>query len=203
MFLFEITATYIKLPVSFLAFEVTATYIQIAGTFLFFIAIAWLLAEFKGMKEEIQERLGINNETIKLKLQAYERLTLYAERAGLKNLVSRTYTEDMSSAQMQLALLQTLNSEYEYNVSQQIYVSAQMWKAITKLRDQNIFIINQVAATLPSQASAIELSKALLEYAMNNNAEINKIVLEALHFEAQKVLKSAESKPLDERKEKR
>jgi 2C-methyl-D-erythritol 2,4-cyclodiphosphate synthase len=199
MFLLEMNATHIQVPGTLLFFEVTATYIQIAGTFLFFIAIAWLLAEFKGMKDEIQERLGINNETIKLKLQAYERLTLYAERAGLKNLVSRTHAEDMTAGQMQLGLLQTLNEEYEYNVSQQIYVSAQMWKAITKLRDQNIFIINQIAATLPAQASSMELSKALLEYSMNNNAEINKIVLEALHFEAQKVLKSSESKPLPER----
>ena len=169
--------------------EINSTHIQIAGTFLFFIAIAWLLAEFNGMKEEIKLRLGINNETIKLKLQAYERLTLYAERAGLKNLVSKLYSDEMSAREMQMALLQTLNNEYEYNVSQQIYVSSEMWKAVTKLRDQNTFIINQIAATLPANAAAIELSKALLEYTMTNNAEINKIVLEALHYESQKILK--------------
>jgi hypothetical protein len=88
-----------------------------------------------------------------------------------------------------MELLQTLNSEYEYNISQQIYVSPEMWKAITKLRDQNIFIINQIAATLPAQATAMELSKALLEYSMTSNAELNKIVLEALNFEAQQILK--------------
>ncbi len=169
--------------------EINATHIQIAGTFLFFIAIAWLLAEFNGMKEEIKLRLGINNETIKLKLQAYERLTLYAERAGIKNLVSKLYADDISAREMQMTLLQTLNNEYEYNVTQQIYVSAEMWKAITKLRDQNIFIINQIAATLPANAAAIELSKSLLEYTMNNNAEINKIVLDALHYEAKQILK--------------
>jgi len=169
--------------------EVTATDIQIAGTFMFFIAIAWLLAEFNGMKELLKERLGLNNETIKLKLQAYERLTLYAERAGLKNLVSRLHSEDTSARQMQIELLQTLNSEYEYNISQQIYVTPELWKAVTKLRDQNIFIINQIAATLPANASAMDLSKSLLEYSMTNNAEINKIVLEALHYESQKILK--------------
>ena len=169
--------------------DVTAADIQIAGTFMFFIAIAWLLAEFKGMKDELKERLGINNETIKLKLQAYERLTLYAERAGLKNLVSRLHSEDTSARQMQMELLQTLNSEYEYNISQQIYITPELWKAVTKLRDQNIFIINQIAAALPANASAMDLSKSLLEYSMTNNAEINKIVLEALHYEAQKVLK--------------
>jgi hypothetical protein len=169
--------------------EVNATGIAIAGTFVAFIALAWLLAEFNGMKELLKERLGLNNDTIKLKLQAYERLTVYAERAGLKNLVSRMHSDDNSARQMQMELLQTLNSEYEYNISQQIYVSPEMWKAITKLRDQNIFIINQIAATLPAQATAMELSKALLEYSMTSNAELNKIVLEALNFEAQQILK--------------
>lgn len=169
--------------------EVTAADVQIGATFMFFIVIAWLLAEFNGMKEAIRERLGINNETIKLKLQAYERLTLYAERAGLKNLVSRIYAEEMTARDMQLTLLDTLKSEYEYNVTQQIYVSAEMWKAITKLKDQNIFVINQVAAALPFNASSMELSKALLEYSMTDNADISKIVLEALQYEAQKILK--------------
>ena len=169
--------------------EVTAADVQIGATFMFFIVVAWLLAEFNGMKEAIRERLGINNETIKLKLQAYERLTLYAERAALKNLVSRTYAEEMTARDMQLTLLDNLKSEYEYNVTQQIYVSAEMWKAITKLKDQNIFVINQVAAALPVNASSMELSKALLEYSMADNADISKIVLEALQYEAQKSLK--------------
>lgn len=168
--------------------DVDATGIQIAGTFMFFIAIAWLLAEFKGMKDEIRERLGINNETIKLRLQAYERLTLYTERAALKNLVVRLHTDNTSARDFQLALMQTLNSEYEYNVSQQIYVSPELWKAITKLRDQNIFIINQVAGTLPVNATSLDLSRALLDYASNANAEISKIVLDALQYEAKKIL---------------
>ena len=88
-----------------------------------------------------------------------------------------------------LTFLDNLKSEYEYNVTQQIYVSAEMWKAITKLKDQNIFVINQVAAALPVNASSMELSKALLEYSMADNADISKIVLEALQYEAQKILK--------------
>jgi hypothetical protein len=85
-------------------------------------------------------------------------------------------------------MAQSLNSEYEYNVSQQIYVSKELWQAIIKLRDQNTFIINQIAATLPLQASSMELSRAILEYTANNNTEITKIVLEALQYEAQKIL---------------
>jgi len=168
--------------------EVTAADIQIAGTFMFFIAIAWLLAEFKGMKDEMRERLGINNETIKLRLQAYERLTLYTERSALKNLVSRLHAENMNARELQIALIQTLNSEYEYNVTQQIYVSTELWKAITKMRDQNIFIINQIGATMPVNASSIELSRAILEYSANNNSDLSKIIMEAMQYEAQKIL---------------
>ena len=173
--------------------EVTALGLAIGGTFLAFICLAWLLAEFKGMKDEIKERAGINNEALKLKLQAYERLTLYTERAGLKNLVSRTSLDSFgeTAAAMHSLLVENLKSEYEYNVSQQIYVSKEVWNAVTKLKDQNIYIINQLAATLPHTASSLDLSKTILEYSMTNNAELNAIVLEAISYEAKKVLAKA------------
>jgi hypothetical protein len=156
--------------------------------FMFFIAIAWLLAEFKGMKDEIKERLGINNEVIKLKLQALERFTLYAERSSLKNLISRTPASGITVVDLQLNLLETLRTEYEYNVSQQIYVDPKMWEAIGNLKDQNSFIINQLAATLPPDSNGFELSKRILEYVSSTDAELNKIVLSALQFEAKRLL---------------
>ena len=155
--------------------------------FMFFISIAWLLAEFKGMKDEIKERLGINNEVIKLKLQALERLTLYAERSSLKNLISRTPAAGMTVVDLQLNLLETLRSEYEYNVSQQIYIDPKMWEAIGNLKDQNSFIINQLAATLPPESNGYELSKRILEYVASTDAELNKKVLSALQFEAKRL----------------
>jgi hypothetical protein len=169
--------------------EVTVFYLVVAGIFMFFIAIAWLLAEFKGMKDEIRERLGINNETLKLRLQAYERLTVFAERAGLKNLVSRSSINAFgeSAATMHARMIDEIKEEFEYNVSQQIYVSKEVWNAVTKLKDQNIYIINQLAATLPHQAGSLELSKRILEYSMTEKAELNTIVLDALQYEAKKV----------------
>ena len=171
--------------------ELSAGMVQniiLAAIFMFFIALAWLLAEFKGMKDEIKEKLGINNEVIRLKLQAYERLTVFAERASLKNLVSRIPSTGNNVVQLQLAFLEALGSEYEYNVSQQIYITPEMWKAITNLKEQHIFIINQIAATLDPQVNGIELSKRLLEYVSTTNAELSAVVLSALKFEAKKIL---------------
>ncbi len=162
--------------------------IILGAIFMFFIAIAWLLAEFKGMKDNMEERMGINDEITKLKLQALERFTLYAERSSLKNLVSRTSAAGLSVVDLQLTLLDTLRTEYEYNVSQQIYIDPKMWKAIGNLKDQNSFIINQLAASLPSDANGIELSKRILEYVASTDAELNAVVLSALQFEAKRLL---------------
>jgi hypothetical protein len=167
--------------------EIVFQDIQIAIVCVFFIAIAWLLAEFKGMKDELKERLGINNDTLKFRIQAYERLTLLADRISLKNLVTRTAYTNLNVVELQLLLLQNIREEYDHNVSQQIFVSTDMWKAIGNLKDQNIYIINQIAANLPNQSPAVDLSKQILEYTSNANADLSVIVLDALHFEAKQL----------------
>ena len=181
----------LNFAVNYFSMDLSSATVQniiLGAIFMFFIAIAWLLAEFKGMKDSINERLGINNEVIKLKLQALERFTLYAERSSLKNLVSRTSAAGSSVVDLQLELLEALRSEYEYNVTQQIYIDPKMWKAITNLKDQNSFIINQLAATLPPNNNGIELSKRILEYVASTDAELNTKVLSALQFEAKRIL---------------
>jgi len=173
----------------FLAFEFKFEYIQVAVMLVFFVVIMILLMEFRSMKDLIRERAGINNDAIKLQLEALERLTLFTERAGLKNLVSRISPTGLYAAGLHAQMIDSLRTEYEYNLSQQIYVSPEVWNAVTRLKDQNIYIINQLAATLPADAMGLDLSKRILEYSMTKDAELNRIVLDAIQFEAKKILK--------------
>lgn len=153
------------------------------------LALVWLLTEFSGMKTSIKERTGINNETIKLRLQAYERLALLAERISLNNLISRLPHAGITAKQMQHALVDAIKTEYEYNISQQVYVSPEAWRAVHNLKEQNIYIINQLTVTLPFQASAMDLNKQVLDYLLSNpKASLHVIVLEALNFEAKKIM---------------
>ncbi len=152
------------------------------------LILTWLIIEFSRMREELKERAGISNDAVKLRLQAYERLALFAERAGLKNLVSRTEHNGLGAGMFHGVLIETIKSEFDYNVSQQIYVSPEVWNAIIKLKDQNIYIINQLAATLPHEASGFDLTKRILEYSLAEQTELNKIVLDALQFEAKKAM---------------
>lgn len=172
-----------------LAFEFRFEYVQVAVMVVFFVVIMILLLEFRSMKDLIRERAGVNNDALKLQLEALERLTVYTERAGLKNLVSRISYTGLYAAGLHAEMIDSLKTEYDYNISQQIYVNPEIWNAVTRLKDQNIYIINQLAATLPADATGLELSKRVLEYSMTKDAELNRIVLDALQFEAKKVMK--------------
>jgi hypothetical protein len=129
-------------------------------------------------------------EATPLKLQAYERLVLLAERIALPNLVSRLNHPGATAREMQAVLIDNIRQEYEYNSSQQVYVSPEAWDAIRNLRDQNMLIINQIAAILPPEARGSDLNKKVLEVVMAQNEKaLHTIVLEALNFEAKKLMK--------------
>ena len=125
-----------------------------------------------------------------LQLQAYERLVMLAERIAIPNLISRVNQGGMNAKEMQMLLLESIKQEYEYNATQQIYVSPVAWKAIRNLKDQNMLIINQVASAIPPDAKGIDLNRQLLEFIMNDKrGTLPDIVLEALNYEAKKLMK--------------
>ncbi len=125
-----------------------------------------------------------------LQLQAYERLVMLAERISIPNLVSRANQPGMDAKSMQILLLESIKQEVEYNTSQQIYVSPVAWEAVKNLKDQNMLIINQVAAVLPKEATGLDLNRALLDFVMTQKkGALHAIVLEALNYEAKKIMK--------------
>ncbi|MEO6188704.1 MAG: hypothetical protein ABIO82_01560 [Ginsengibacter sp.] len=154
-----------------------------------FLATIWMITEFTTLKKEIKEKTGIDPETLRLRLQAYERLTMLAERISLQNLLSRTPNAGLSSRQMQMSLIDAIKQEYDYNVSQQVYVSSEVWKAINNLKEQNIYVVNQLASTLPFKASGMDLNKQIIDFLINNPAaSLHNVVLDALNFEAKKIM---------------
>lgn len=153
------------------------------------LAFIWILTEFTSMKKELTERKSNEPETLKLRLQAYERITLLTERISLQNLLSRINNSGLSCRQMQISLIDSIKQEYEYNLSQQIYVSPEVWRAVNNLKEQNIYVVNQLATTLPPHATAMDLNKHIIDYLINNpNASLHNVVLEAINFEAKKLM---------------
>ena len=125
-----------------------------------------------------------------LQLAAYERLVILADRIAIPNLISRTSEPGLSKVQMQQLLTQTIKQEYDHNLSQQIYVSADAWEAVRNLKDQNIHLINQVASVLPAEANGMDLSKKILDFVLNQpQGSMHTLVQETISGEAKKLLK--------------
>jgi hypothetical protein len=166
-------------------------YISIAIAVILAGALAYIF--WIQRKQAKQGMLNVKSDgavaTTPLKLQAYERLILLADRIALPNLISRTNQPGLNVHEMQHILLQTIRQEFDHNITQQIYVSPEAWDAIRNLKEQNMLIINQVASFLPPTASGQDLNKALLEMVMQNpKASLHHIVSDALSFEAKKIL---------------
>jgi hypothetical protein len=152
---------------------------------LFAAYLFWAQKKFREL-EQVQLKA---TEAIKLKLKALERLALYAERTKMDKLIGRLPGTAASAADLRYAMLQAINEEYDHNATQQLYVPASIWEATTRMRDQNAFIINQVASILPAGATGTELQKQLLQLTgQDPNTTMNKVVLEALQFEVQKII---------------
>jgi len=124
-----------------------------------------------------------------LQLQAYERLVILTERIALPNLISRLSQPAFSAREMQVMLIETIKQEFEYNSSQQIYVSPQAWDAVRNLRDQNMLIINTISKTLPPDASSSDLNRQLIESMMREEKEaLHTYVANTLNAEAKKIM---------------
>jgi hypothetical protein len=141
-------------------------------------------------KKEKETASAPSTSTIQLQLNAYERLILLADRIALPNLINRMNQSGIGLKDMQLLLTQTIRQEFDHNITQQIYVSAEAWEAVRNLKDQNLLIINQIASFLPAEASGADLNKSILEMLLQNpKASLHHVVSEVLGFEARKLMK--------------
>src|SRR5690242_19186218 len=105
---------------------------------------------FRHSKQTPPPATGEKFESTGLRLQAYERLVLLTERISLPNLISRLNQPGISALEMKIILTENIKHEFEYNSTQQLYVSPVSWDSIRNLKEQNIMIIHKVASTLPA-----------------------------------------------------
>ncbi len=153
------------------------------------VALIVALFALVGGREKTKDTPTTDPTTRGLKLQAYERLVILCERISLPALIGRVNQPDLSAREMQYMLTENIKQEFDYNTSQQIYVSAAAWEAVRNLRDQSLLIINSIAKTLPESAMANDLNKGLLEVIIGqDNAALHTVTLSTLSEEAKKLM---------------
>lgn len=122
-------------------------------------------------------------------MQAYERLITFSERCGFKSLLERFPAGTMDAEQLQFVYREGIRSEFEHNLSQQIYVAEGIWQAVQDLKEQQLFIIEQLSNALPKGAPGMMLEAAILHFQESDpNASLQPMVLDALRNAARKQL---------------
>lgn len=156
--------------------------------------IAILIAGLAGFLIYLQRKnqtadKAVTAQNAGLQLQAYERLILLTNRIALPNLISRLNVPGASARDMQELLTRNIREEFEYNISQQIYVSPSAWNALKNLQEQNLLIVNQVAQQMEHTASSTDLNRNILTFLMNDQrGKLHELVGEILSYEAKKCL---------------
>lgn len=125
---------------------------------------------------------------VPIRLQAYERVILFLERTSMESLLLRTNQQGMSASQLHSAILSAIRSEYEHNLSQQIYMTQQAWEVVKNARSNTIKIVNTVAGELPDTATAVDLSRGLLEKVMELDKEPTQAAIDYVKGEISRLL---------------
>jgi hypothetical protein len=132
--------------------------------------------------------LQISRTITPIKLQAYERLTLLLERITIESLVMRILKQGMTSRELHSSLLETVRTEFDHNLSQQIYVSPQAWEVIKTAKTNTVKLINSSVGVISPKASGADLSKHLLESVMELDREPARVALDFLKNEAGRMM---------------
>ena len=163
------------------------------------VVIAVIIGLFIAVLIYLQQKIGVATKSIDkdtkiLKLQAYERLILLANRISIPHLITRLQNDGKSNSthsatDQQLLLVSTIKEEFEHNVTQQLYVSKTAWEAVTNFKEKNILLIHQAAATLPVGSNAGELNRLLISFLGSDPAgDMHQLVTEVLSVEVKQIL---------------
>lgn len=145
------------------------------------LAILWWSTTKKERENQSKiELLKLQTEKLKttssLKISAYERLIAMMERFKLFGLVMRN-NEGIGSSQLQLELINAVRSEFEMNVSMQMYISDLAWKQVNKGKDQTIESIKKAGIVSGVDATAIKLKQEIFkEEDRHKNTELQKAI---------------------------
>ncbi len=130
-------------------------------------AIAYFIISKYLNYEETKEKLGIDRARLEIvvpaRMQAYERIILLLERIQPENLVRRVLKGSTSARSFQADLISTIRSEYEHNISQQIYISLSAWSMVKTATEETVRLVNVAGTKVSANASATDMAERILE----------------------------------------
>lgn len=128
------------------------------------------------LQKQLEERMltirQANQEVVlPIRLQAYERVCLLLERISPNHLIPRVNQRDFTARDLQSLMVEEIRSEYQHNLSQQVYMSDDAWMYVSGAVEQLISLINESANEVGPDASGLDLAKKVLEKNIQNQQD--------------------------------
>ena len=128
------------------------------------------------MVKEIElKRLEIRTRSIETilpnRLQAYERMCLFLERVSPPNMLMRLNNPGYSAREFHKYLLDEIRNEYNHNVSQQIYMSEEVWSMIKNAKEDLTILINEASSAMDTEATSLDLSRKIFELTLDKKVD--------------------------------
>ncbi|WP_282135931.1 hypothetical protein [Seonamhaeicola maritimus] len=152
---------------------------QILGLFLYAVpALITGIIAYYFFKEHTKNEDGrrrfllkkdLQVDALPIRLQAYERMALFLERITPSKLLIRVNPTSSSKESYEALLIQSIEQEFEHNLSQQIYLSDKCWNIIVAAKNATIQLIRK-ASLLEKTNSANKLREVLLTEMMERRA---------------------------------
>ena len=111
-------------------------------------------------------------DALPLRLQAFERMTLFLERISLNKLLVRLSPISQDKHDYENYVIAQIEQEFEHNLTQQIYMSAHCWTVISTAKNATIQTIRK-ANMSEKVTSADKLREVVLSDAMENESPIS------------------------------
>lgn len=118
-----------------------------------------------------------------IRLRAYERLILVLERTTPATLIVNVAQPNMTNSQLQSLLLSNIRQEFSHNLSQQIYVSNEIWACIRGAQESLLRLVNTCASQFNPANSATELAERIIQVYNASDQTPTELAIELLKKE--------------------
>ena len=110
-----------------------------------------------------------------VKMHAYERMTLFLERIKPSNLVSK-FDKELEIHEFIFLLEKSIAEEFEYNSSQQLYISKNSWENIVTSKNNILQLIRKTYENLTSNATLKDFKTVFLMNYVNGGDYITETI---------------------------
>lgn len=144
-----------------------------------------LLLEREAARHQNDVKTRYTETVVPVRLQAYERMVMFLERISPHNLLVRLNGSATTVLDFQQRLLQEIRDEYNHNLSQQVYMSQNVWDEIQAAMNDVTILINQASGDTHPDAPALELSRRIFERIVQRETQPTARALKAVKDEIQ------------------